>query len=625
MDVVIVKILYDLFDNKNLYEVLFKNNVLLMLSNYLTNFEVEKNEKYEEVIKNVFEIFKLINKNTEEENNRGGHSNVQNPLIEDENLQLLIFKKAYSLAAYSKNESSLLSCLSLLQIMLFKFSSTLLNSNDTVKSIIELVPPFFKNKKIEIIKYSLSIFEIILNKKSTYFQDIYVQSSNQAFSIKSLVHSVINLVNEFSGNYELLSMSCRILVTLSNVTRLQPYFLQEPQITVLKVFNDNLLKTQRSLQYEEKEIEERIFEENNNITELDSLKKNNIELNNINNNPSKYLEEIVENPSTKELKFNTPNVLNNSKIPNNVPSPFKLSSNTKFKLATNNAEALKAAGRKTSGSNQGMLTGTNGINTSKIEDREKQYLLEVKKNISENIYLLKDSFTVISNLSKNVDNLEVLRIKGFLDVITDKLSDNDTETLPYITRCIQGFCQEQNSIDIILRDQIINKILTIYKLYRIEDENMRKMKNDSTLELGMVTGNNVINMQNNKKVSSWATTAKRLEVLKSLKNILESDIKLQRTFIIEKGIEILLNDIVNNTSNSNSNDNNVSDQLNEMILRVIYVVSCNINKLFLIYFSSDETIKNDKNSIFDSSVDDSESEIEKEKKKFYNNNSKKIK
>ena len=30
MDVVIVKILYDLFDNKNLYEVLFKNNVLLM-------------------------------------------------------------------------------------------------------------------------------------------------------------------------------------------------------------------------------------------------------------------------------------------------------------------------------------------------------------------------------------------------------------------------------------------------------------------------------------------------------------------------------------------------------------------------------------------------------------------
>ena len=42
MDVVIVKILYDLFDNKNLYEVLFENNVLLILSNYLMNFEVEK-------------------------------------------------------------------------------------------------------------------------------------------------------------------------------------------------------------------------------------------------------------------------------------------------------------------------------------------------------------------------------------------------------------------------------------------------------------------------------------------------------------------------------------------------------------------------------------------------------
>ena len=607
MDVVIVKILYDLFDNKNLYEVLFKNNVLLMLSNYLINFEVEKNEKYEEVIKNVFEIFKLINKNTDEENNRIGHSNVQNPLIEDENLQMLIFKKAYSLAAYSKNESSILSCLSLLQIMLFKFSSTLLTSNETVKSIIELVPPFFKNKKIEIIKYSLSIFEIILNKKSSYFQEVYVQSSNQAFSVKSLVHSVINLVNEFSGNYELLSMSCRILVTLSNITRLQTYFLQEPQITVLKVFNDNLLKTQRSLQYEEKELEEKLE-----IADLDSLKKNNIDLN-INNNQQKFNNiENLENPSTKDFKLNTPNIMANNKITNNIPSPFKLSSNAKYKLASNNVEAIKQGGRKTSGSN-GVPTGTNGVNSSKNEEREKQYLLDVKKSIAENIYLLKDSFTVISNLSKNVDNLEVLRLKGFLDVITEKLSDNDTETLPYITRCIQGFCQEQNSIDIILRDQIINKILTIYKLYRIEDEiNQKKMKNDSNLDLGNIIGNN--NLQGNKKVSIWATTAKRLEVLKSLKNILESDIKLQRTFIIEKGIEILLNDIVNNTATIN--DNNAYDQLNEMILRVIYVVSCNINKLFLIYFSADENLnKNDENSIFQSSLDESGDEKESRKKK----------
>ena len=52
-------------------------------------------------------------------------------------------------------------------------------------------------------------------------------------------------------------------------------------------------------------------------------------------------------------------------------------------------------------------------------------------------------------------------------------------------------------------------------------------------------------------MSVWATTAKRLEVLKSLKNILESDIKLQRTFIIEKGNEILLDDIVKNKINTN--------------------------------------------------------------------------
>ena len=40
-------------------------------------------------------------------------------------------------------------------------------------------------------------------------------------------------------------MSCRILVTLSDIPRLQAHFLQEPQITVLKVFNDNLLKKQK--------------------------------------------------------------------------------------------------------------------------------------------------------------------------------------------------------------------------------------------------------------------------------------------------------------------------------------------------------------------------------------------
>ena len=52
------------------------------------------------------------------------------------------------------------------------------------------------------------------------------------------------------------------------------------------------------------------------------------------------------------------------------------------------------------------------------------------------------------------------------------------------------------------------------------------------------------NLQVSKKLSIWGITAKRLEVLK---NKLESEIKLQRTVTIEKGIEILLNDIVNNT------------------------------------------------------------------------------
>ena len=41
-------------------------------------------------------------------------------------------------------------------------------------------------------------------------------------------------------------MNCRILVALSNVSRLQPYFLQEPQTAVLKTIDDNL-KAQRNL------------------------------------------------------------------------------------------------------------------------------------------------------------------------------------------------------------------------------------------------------------------------------------------------------------------------------------------------------------------------------------------
>ena len=146
MDMVIVKILYDLFENKNLYDLLFENNVLLILSNYLTNFEVEKNEKYEEVIRNVFEIFKLINKNTDDESAKSYH-NISNPLLDDEALQILIFKKAYSLAAFSKSEASILSCPSVLQIMLNKFSSSLLNTNDSVKSIIK-IGIAFSGKKV---------------------------------------------------------------------------------------------------------------------------------------------------------------------------------------------------------------------------------------------------------------------------------------------------------------------------------------------------------------------------------------------------------------------------------------------------------------------------------------------
>ena len=534
MDMVIVKILYDLFENKNLYDLLFENNVLLILSNYLTNFEVEKNERYEEVVRNVFEIFKLINKNTDDENGKGYH-NIQNPLLDDEPLQILIFKKAYSLAAFSKTESSILSCLSILQIMLNKFSTSLLSTNESVKNIIELVPPFFKNKNLDVIKYSLSIFEIIIDKKGIYFQETYAQSSNQTFSIKSLVHSIINLVNEFSGNYELLSMSLRILVNLSNIPKLQPHFLQEPQITVLKVFNDNLLKQNKTLRNEHDIVYQRLHGNYANAQ------------GGINNNKSLGITLQSQN-NQKDSNSGSQN--------NNSLSGIA----GKIKLASNASQTQRAI-------------------QIHSEEKDKHILQAIDKRINENTLLLKDSFSIISNLSKKVDNLEILTLKGFLDVITEKLNDNDTETLPYVVKCIQGFCQGQASIDIILKVRIIAKILKTYKLFKIEDERQLKTQINSPTEKN--------------KITAWSNTTNRLEVLQSLKNILESDIKLQRTFIIEKGIEILLNDVSGEAGNINEV---MLDQLNEMILRVIYVVSCNINKLFLIYFSNEEDLLNNSES-----------------------------
>lgn len=541
MDMVIVKILYDLFENRTLYDLLFENNVLLILSNYLTNFEVEKNEKYEEVIRNVFEIFKLINKNTDDEIAKSSHNNITNPLVDDEALQVLIFKKAYSLAAFSKSEASIFSCLSVLQIMLMKFSSSLLSTNDSVKSIIELVPPFFKNKNLDIIKYSLSIFEIIIDKKITYFQETYAQSSNQTFSIKSLVHSIINLVNELSGNYELLSMSCRILVTLSDIPKLQPHFLQEPQITVLKVFNDNLLKSTKAYRNDLNNIQQRL---NNNTSNTKSL---------------------ALTISQNEKKDSMSGSVNNNSL-SGITSG-------KLKLASNQAQTIKAF-------------------QIRSEEKDRHSLVSIEKKIGENVLLLKDSLTIISNLAKNVDNLEILTLKGFLDVITEKLNDNDTETLPFVVKCIQGFCQGQASIDIILKIQIISKILATYKLYKKEDSEQK----------------NVI-MEKNAKSTMWSATTNRLEVLQSLKNILESDIKLQRTFIIEKGIEILLSDVSGDAQTINEV---MLDQLNEMILRVIYVVSCNINKLFLIYFSNEDDIMNNSDDDDNESEEESECNSEKE-------------
>ena len=111
-------------------------------------------------------------------------------------------------------------------------------------------------------------------------------------------------------------------------------------------------------------------------------------------------------------------------------------------------------------------------------------------------------------------------------------------------------------------------------------------------------------------MSQAMTTAISNEVERAIlkESLLESDIKLQRTFIIEKGIEILLSDVSGDAQTINEV---MLDQLNEMILRVIYVVSCNINKLFLIYFSNEDDIMS--NSDDDDNESEEESECDSEK------------
>ena len=269
--------------------------------------------------------------------------------------------------------------------MLSKFSSTLLNTNENIKSIIELVPPFFKNKNMDIIKHSLSIFEIILNKKGSYFQESYVQSSNQTFSIKSLVHSVINLVNEYSGNYELLSMSCRILVTLSDIPRLQAHFLQEPQITVLKVFNDNLLKKQKQLKKEKINIEERlnaIKNNENNLYDTNSNRKNGFDQFKRGEGMAPICEQIERDNEEDEKIINT-NTKKVSQKNNNI-NPIDYFSKSKIKLSPREKEPIKAIDlRKLSGTNN------SSVGTSKNEEKDRYYLTQIEKKNSRKYIFIK--------------------------------------------------------------------------------------------------------------------------------------------------------------------------------------------------------------------------------------------
>ena len=132
LDVILVQILLIFFGNESLHEVLFENNILMILENYLLSFDNDQNE---ELIKNVFEIFKEIIKITDRK--------IKNPLITDKKLQIAVFTKALGMATSTKKESSILSCLSTINMMLNEFSENLINEEHHVKKIIEFVNHYY--------------------------------------------------------------------------------------------------------------------------------------------------------------------------------------------------------------------------------------------------------------------------------------------------------------------------------------------------------------------------------------------------------------------------------------------------------------------------------------------------
>jgi len=215
----LVKIILNLFSKEEYIDLFFNNNIILILENLFNSFEADQNE---ETVKTVFDIFKIS--------------------IDRLDIDLLykLFSKALYFAQNSKNEEFVQSCLSTVDSVLKKNSKPILEKQNNKENIFESMHSFFKFKNLMIVEYSLSIFEIVLRKNIREFKKSYVTTNDKSLSIRTLIHHIINIINEFSKQ-EIVIQACKILKIISKIPNLHGYFLSEPQITILRLFNDDII------------------------------------------------------------------------------------------------------------------------------------------------------------------------------------------------------------------------------------------------------------------------------------------------------------------------------------------------------------------------------------------------
>ena len=91
------------------------------------------------------------------------------------------------------------------------------------------------------------------------------------------------------------------------------------------------------------------------------------------------------------------------------------------------------------------------VNLEHSTDIEKfdKFVEEITKFIYDNSTNENELLKMIVIFYRYFHKKQILNKNNRNSNINEKLNDNDSETLPYVTRCIQGFCQAQTSIDII--------------------------------------------------------------------------------------------------------------------------------------------------------------------------------